>query len=86
MSLTTDLARDLISDIRCASRDGQPEYAAACRQQLAALYRNRHGVRLDRYGWPVLPEFATLPAGAVEVDTETAYGSAVRLSRSVRVF
>lgn len=28
----------------------------------------------------------TLPAGAVEVDTETAYGSTVRLSRSVRVF
>lgn len=29
---------------------------------------------------------ATLPAGAVEVDTETAYGSTVRLSRSVLVF
>lgn len=27
-----------------------------------------------------------LPGSAVEIDTETAYGSTVRLSRSVRVF
>ena len=48
------IIRDLVVDVRCAERDGMPEYAEKCRQQIATLYYNRHGAKLNRYGWPVI--------------------------------
>jgi hypothetical protein len=56
-NLTRAIVRDLISDIRCSeTRDrempGMLEYAAKCRRQVATVFRNRHGLKLDRYGWP----------------------------------
>ena len=44
---------DTITDIRCAGRDGMPEYAAKCRAQLRLLLKNRHmDAGIDRFGWP----------------------------------
>lgn len=45
---------DLRTDIRCAERDGLPEYAAECRAQLAELERMAAdgAVQFDRYGIP----------------------------------
>lgn len=58
--------RDLINDYRCTHRDlsdgsavkyhsvqamaDLAEYAYKCRQDAIALFRNRHGVRPDRFG------------------------------------
>ena len=33
--------RDLIVDIRCAERDGLPEYANKCRKELEEVWRTR---------------------------------------------
>ena len=49
-----ELMADLVNDYR--SSDG--EYRERCRRMICALYKSRHGVRMDRYGWPMLPEFA----------------------------
>lgn len=53
-SLVRDIIRDLITDVRCAERDGQLGYANTCRRQIEVLWRTRHNVQLDRYGWPIL--------------------------------
>lgn len=57
MNALRAIVRDQVVDIRCAEgRDadipGMLAYAQKCRAQLALIYRNRHGVKLDRYGWP----------------------------------
>jgi len=65
-SQTLDLARDLIVDIRCARRDANnPKYtgsqqhreelaiyAARCVSQLRHLYKARHGLKFNQFGWP----------------------------------
>ena len=49
-----EIILDLIVDIRCAERDGQPEYAEQCRRQVRAFFKARHTARRDRYGWPLV--------------------------------
>ena len=54
--LRNDLIRDLIVDVRCAERGNSQhdlsEYVIKCREQLRFLIPNRHGARLNSYGWP----------------------------------
>lgn len=59
--LVAGIIRDLVVDIRCAERDAKAledqaldMYALMCRSDLKRLWRVRHTVRLDRYGWPVM--------------------------------
>jgi hypothetical protein len=73
--LTRDYLRDLASDIRCARRDAMPDYAGKCVNEFRALWANRHGARIGKYGVPY-----------VEVRTETAYGRESNLSFAIRVF
>ena len=47
------LVADLRTDARCAELDGYPEYAAACRDMILIVFQNRHGMKFDRYGWPL---------------------------------
>lgn len=49
------LMADLVNDFRAS--DG--EYQQWCRRAIQALYKARHGIRMDQYGWPTLPEFRT---------------------------
>jgi hypothetical protein len=51
-SLLLGIIRDLRADVRCALRDGMPEYAEKCRAELVSIYRNRHACKIGRYGWP----------------------------------
>lgn len=51
--LTRFYLRDLISDIRCARRDGMPEYALKCAEEFRALWAGRHDAKIERYGIPV---------------------------------
>lgn len=44
------LMQDLVSDYRYGDK--------SCYPQISALWKNRHTVKLDKYGWPILPEFA----------------------------
>jgi hypothetical protein len=53
--LVREILRDLVTDVRCAERDGLPEYAAKCRREIAILYAMRHTARLGSYGWPRVP-------------------------------
>lgn len=66
MNAIRAIARDLVTDIRCSDRDinagadnvlERMKYRATCRVQLSQLYRERHTVKLDRYGWPMLSMF-----------------------------
>lgn len=54
VSLVRDIIRDLIIDVRCAERDGLPDYASKCRADLARIIPTRHAPSLDRYGWPTI--------------------------------
>lgn len=47
------IVRDLANDYR----NSTGEYRAKCLACIQALFKNRHTVKLDRYGWPMLPEF-----------------------------
>ena len=33
-------------------RSEEQTYLRECERKLLAAYRNRHGLKLDRYGWP----------------------------------
>ena len=45
------LMQDLINDQRADKSD------VLGARMIAALFKARHSVQLDRYGWPKLPEF-----------------------------
>ena len=45
--------RDLVSDIRCAIRDGLPGYADECRKELAGLWTTRHNPNINKWGRPI---------------------------------
>ena len=45
------IMQDLINDQRADKSDVLGEH------MIAALFKARHSVQLDRYGWPKLPEF-----------------------------
>lgn len=51
--LCREYLRDLIVDVRCAERDGLPDYAKACREKIRALWPTRHTPRINRYGEPL---------------------------------
>lgn len=59
------IVRDLICDIRFSRRKigtrfwnhAEMLYLRLCEIQVTALFRKRHSVKLDRYGWPQLKEF-----------------------------
>jgi hypothetical protein len=52
--LIRDYLRDLIVDIRCARRDGLPLYAEECEAKFRAVWPQRFGLTVDRYGLPLL--------------------------------
>lgn len=67
-ALIRALLSDLIADIRYSTRiidrnvialapQENERYRDLCLTQLRALFKHRHTVRLNRYGWPLLPEF-----------------------------
>jgi hypothetical protein len=57
-----EVIHDLVADVRAAERHAAAEpplrrhallnYAAKCRAQVRAVYRNRRTAKLDRFGWP----------------------------------
>ena len=49
-SLARDNIRDLVVDVRCAMRDGLPDYADRCREAIRVYWRKRHNPKIDRYG------------------------------------
>ena len=49
-SLVRDSLRDLVVDVRCAERDGLPDYAAKCRADIARIWPLRHTASIGRYG------------------------------------
>ena len=49
-SLIRDNIRDLISDVRCAERDGLHDYADRCRDAVRRYFRGRHSAKIDRWG------------------------------------
>lgn len=51
------LMQDLIIDYRHGDK--------SCYSQIKALWKNRHTVKFDKYGWPMLPEFQSPDVGAV---------------------
>ena len=58
-SLIRAVVRDLVNDARTAEtrdkdRPGMLRYAAECRARVATIYRQRHGLRVDRYGMPAV--------------------------------
>jgi hypothetical protein len=52
--LTRDFLRDLVTDIRCARQDGYLDYAKDCEVMLRLLWKDRHVVRIGRYGMPFI--------------------------------
>lgn len=55
--MNRDKLRALMADLINDYRGSAGEYQAWCLSCILALYKARHSVRLDRYGWPMLPEF-----------------------------
>ena len=53
-NLYNDCIRDLITDIKCDVRDNRvSDYTATCRARVAALFANRHGKNLDKWGMAI---------------------------------
>jgi hypothetical protein len=52
--LKSAIVSDLVTDIRCARRDGQNDYEMEVTNDLRRVFANRHRLRLDEYGWPKL--------------------------------
>ena len=60
-----NIVRDLITDIRYSGKkiakgmnvEEETRYRDLCLQELRDLFRHRHTVKLDRYGWPDLDSF-----------------------------
>ncbi len=59
------IVQDLISDIRFSTRKigtsmndtDEANYRKDLQSRLTDIFRNRHTVRLDRNGWPILKSF-----------------------------
>ncbi len=51
-NLTRDYLRDIVTDIRCARRDGLTDYAKQCEGIFRILFPSRHQASIDRYGMP----------------------------------
>lgn len=49
--------KDLIVDLRLGREQGLETYCATLTFQIRALFKHRHTVRLNWFGWPVLTEF-----------------------------
>lgn len=47
------IIRDLVTEIRCAVRDGLHTYAEEQRTELRRILKTRHAPTIDRLGWVV---------------------------------
>lgn len=56
VKLTFDYLRDLLTDIRCARRDGLERYAREAELEFRAYWPNRHRCEIGIWGMPVIPE------------------------------
>lgn len=54
--LRREYLRDLVVNIRCARRDGLPDYAARTEAELRLLWRVRHTAPLTCWGVPVISQ------------------------------
>lgn len=52
MGLKSDLMGDLITDYRCAIRDNHLTYANKCLDEIKIIFKNRHKLKYNRYGYP----------------------------------
>ena len=53
--LTRAYLRDLVTDIRCARRDGLYAYSLKVIVQFRELWPHRHLAKTDRHGMPKIP-------------------------------
>lgn len=46
------IVMDLVVDYRCAIRDGLIDYAKKCYREIFIVYKNRHNLEVNAYGYP----------------------------------